>query len=62
MVRLGTASVVLFAHFVQGWQGTDPRSGQELRFSPRFQLSILPARAATGRELRFSPVSAHWDV
>ena len=49
MVRLGTASVVLFAHFVQGWQGTDPRSGQELRFSPRFQLSIYSTGACRYR-------------
>ena len=42
MVKLGKASVVPFAHFVQGWQGTDPRPDQELRFSPGFQPNVYP--------------------
>ena len=49
MVRLGMASVVLFVYFVQGWQGTDPRPGQELRFSPGFQPPVWSTGACRHR-------------
>ena len=43
MVRLGTASVVLFAHFVQGWQGTDPRPDMDMLVTGLAYLSSVRA-------------------
>ena len=59
MVKLGKASVVSFAHFVEGWQGTDPRSGQELRFSPGFQPPVYPTGAQP--QVENLSLSAHWE-